>query len=148
MFSKTVHRSARGSYLVLLVLTAGIGLGLLAAATVMAGSRVPTKGPIPPAAFQAGDPIDFSMVPDFIPALGQSGDIVGYVSKGSLITQGGSGFSADRPIAADVPVYADDLKTLVGHMVPGRGFVPIGVDKQSVPLIPFEVAPADKQVAP
>lgn len=31
------------------------------------------------------------------------------------------------------PVYGEDLKTLVGHMVPGRGFVPLGVDEKSVP---------------
>lgn len=32
-----------------------------------------------------------------------------------------------------VPAYARDLKTLVGHMYPDRGFVPTGTDPATVP---------------
>ena len=42
------------------------------------------------------------------------------------------------------PVYADDLITLVGHMVPGRGFVPLGVDPVDVP--PFPSRPGHRPV--
>ena len=51
-------------------------------------------------------------VPDFIPALNQQGEIAGYV-RYCAIHSGGA-----------VPVYADDLQTVVGHMISGRGFVP------------------------
>lgn len=35
-----------------------------------------------------------------------------------------------------VPVYSLDLTTLVGHMYPGKGFVPVGESPSSVPDIP------------
>jgi len=35
-----------------------------------------------------------------------------------------------------IPVYARDLKTLVGHMYPGKGFVPLGESPDSVPDVP------------
>jgi hypothetical protein len=39
-------------------------------------------------------------------------------------------------------VYADDLRTVVGHMVPGRGFVPTGVDPHAVPTKEINVGAA------
>lgn len=30
-------------------------------------------------------------------------------------------------------MYGEDLRTVVGHLYPGRGFVPIGVDPSGVP---------------
>lgn len=35
-----------------------------------------------------------------------------------------------------VPVYGRDLKTLVGYMYPGKGFVPLGESPHSVPDLP------------
>lgn len=35
----------------------------------------------------------------------------------------------------NVPVYAEDLKTIVGAMMPGRGFVPTGADLKDYPLV-------------
>jgi hypothetical protein len=40
------------------------------------------------------------------------------------------------------PVYDDDLRTVVGQMVPGKGFIPAGVDPQSVPNVPAVAGPA------
>ena len=72
-----------------------------------------TKGPIPSDAFNDAGMLDETRVPDFIPALDQeSGEIAGYVRFCAIGTGGA------------IPVYADDLKTVVGHMLPGRGFVP------------------------
>jgi hypothetical protein len=71
-----------------------------------------TKGPIPEDAINDAGMLDESRVPDFIPALDQSGEIAGYV-RYCAIHAGGA-----------IPVYADDLKTVLGHMIPGRGFVP------------------------
>jgi hypothetical protein len=74
--------------------------------------REPTKGPIPDDAINEAGQLDESRVPDFIPAWGHDDKIAGYV-RYCAIHAGGA-----------VPVYADDLKTVVGHMLPGRGFVP------------------------
>jgi len=71
-----------------------------------------TKGPIPPDAINDAGMLDETRAPDFIPALDQRGQIAGYVRL-CAISAGGA-----------VPVYGDDLETVVGHMVPGRGFVP------------------------
>jgi hypothetical protein len=75
--------------------------------------RERTKGPLPEdAANDAGMLVDETRIPDFIPALDRSGEIAGYV-RYCAIRAGGA-----------VPVYADDLTTRVGHMIPNRGFVP------------------------
>jgi len=74
--------------------------------------RAPTKGPIPADATDDAGRIDESRVPDFIPAFNRQGEIAGYVRYCAISTGGA------------VPVYADDLTTLVGYMVPGTGFVP------------------------
>jgi hypothetical protein len=71
-----------------------------------------TKGPIPPDAINDAGMLDERRVPDFIPALDQRGEIAGYVRHCAIMAGGA------------VPVYGDDLKTVVGHMIPGRGFVP------------------------
>ena len=71
-----------------------------------------TKGPIPDDAINDAGMLDESRIPDFIPALNRDGEIAGYV-RHCAIAAGGA-----------VPVYADDLTTVVGHMIPNRGFVP------------------------
>jgi hypothetical protein len=76
-----------------------------------------------------GGPISGALVPDFIPALARDGTtIAGYVPKRYLIGPFDTlpGTPSNPPQAAPQPVYADDLATLVGHMVPGSGFVPLG----------------------
>jgi hypothetical protein len=70
-----------------------------------------TKGPIPNEAISDAGRLDESRVPDFIPALDRQGEIAGYVRYCAIGTGGA------------IPVYADDLQTLVGHMIPGEGFL-------------------------
>ena len=88
----------------------------------------------PPGADGAIDP---SMVPDFIAVAGDPGR-VGFARRENVL---GSG---DAPF----PVYGEDLRTVVGTMVPGRGFVPIGVDPGTVPTFEVVVAPAPTPEAP
>lgn len=110
-------------------LLAALGVGILAV-TVGAVSALgsPTRGPIPPEAFPAeGGPIDQELVPDYIPALGQDGEEVGWVAKELAVPVVDPG---NRQL---IPVYADDLKTVVGHMVGGYGFAPLGTDLE--PLV-------------
>lgn len=93
--------------------------------------RQPTKGRIPTEAMppQGGD-INMALVPDFIGVWGgPTGEvIVGYAPKELLLNPpsvvGGS--PGNPPPDVPVPVYGEDLTTLVGHMVAGQGFVPLG----------------------
>jgi hypothetical protein len=112
------------------ILIAGVIASIIVGVTFavsLAGSPAPTKGPIPPNAWTANG-VDKSLVPDYIPALDQAGNQVGYVSKDLAITNG-------APPTQPIPVYASDLQTIVGYMYPGRGFVPLGTSPDAVPTI-------------
>jgi hypothetical protein len=90
--------------------------------------RQPTKGPIPPdAAPPQGGAINEALVPDFVSAYGQDGvTIAGYVPKALLLHSGSVPGTPDNPPQDQpLPVYGEDLTTLVGHMVAGKGFVPL-----------------------
>ncbi len=107
--------------------------------------RKPTKGPIPAnASPPEGGPIYPALVPDFVSAWARDGvTIAGYVPKQYLIGPFDPvpGTPSNPPQDAPQPVYADDLTTLVGHMVPGVGFVPLDSPVPSVgPSV--SVAPA------
>lgn len=116
-------RTRRATWLAGSVAAAGFAL-IVGVGTILAG---PTRGPIPPEAFpRDGGAIDRSVVPDFVPALGPDGAVVGWVSKELAVPE------ADSAARDAIPVYADDLETIVGHMVRGRGFVPAGVDLGSL----------------
>lgn len=131
---------SRRAQLLLAALVATAALAAFGVSSIMAG---PTRGPIPAEAIEPGGQIDQTKVPDFIPALGRDGEEVGWVSKDLAVP---ADQSLDRSV---IPVFADDLKSVVGHMVAGRGFVPLGVDPNTVEE--FEVttraeeAPADSE---
>jgi hypothetical protein len=92
--------------------------------------RRPTKGPMPPnASPPQGGPIFDALVPDFVAASNRDGTaIAGYVPKSYLVGPVAElpGSPSNPPQPLPVPVYADDLTTLVGHMVADVGFVPLG----------------------
>lgn len=101
------------------------------AATVAACTTLASKGTIPPA--DANGDINLDAAPAFIAVVGSDGTVVGYVRKELVLGDGD---------AEDWPVFADDLVTLVGHMVPGRGYVPLNVDPNNVPLRPVQQGPS------
>ena len=108
--------------------------------------RQPTKGPIPDDATppEGGPTID-ALVPDFVPMWGPDGvTIAGYIPKRYLLdgpdTEPG-GTPSDPPQAEPIPVYGEDLVTLVGHSVPGVGFVALGSTETPSPR-PVSEAPA------
>ena len=71
-----------------------------------------TRGPIPEDAITDAGMYDETRIPDFIPVWDRSGEnIAGYVRFCARLGGGAE------------PVYADDLTTVVGHMIPGEGFV-------------------------
>lgn len=79
--------------------------------------------------------VDESSAPDFIAVVGQGPGIVGYARRQDVLSPSDNAF----------PVYGADLRTVVGQMVPGKGFVPAGVDPNAAPRIPVVVGPATSQ---
>ena len=108
-------------------------LAVILLAVVLAGCstlpRTGSKGTMPPPG--PNGEVDPSAMPDFIAVAGDVGQ-VGWVEKAAVTD----------PSDRTWPVYADDLVAVVGHMVPGKGFVPAGVDPKSVPTKDVQVGPA------
>ena len=105
-------------------------IGLVAILLIAGCSPLASKGTMPPP-----DPngvVDASSAPDFLAVAGRDGGIAGYARKEDVLGRRDAAF----------PVFGDDLRTVVGQMVPGRGFVPAGVDPATVPTFAVEVAPA------
>jgi hypothetical protein len=74
--------------------------------------------------------VDPASVPDFV----EAADEAGWVPKRFLLD----------PVRDDeIPVFGDDLTTLVGHLVPGKGFVPLGADPAAAPARPVIAGPSD-----
>jgi hypothetical protein len=123
----------------LIVMTA---VAFLAPGTSTAAPGHPTKGPIPPDAAYLANGIDAALVPDFVPVWGRDGtSVAGYIPKAYILGPTLPTVTSSRPEGGIAPVYADDLTTLVGHMYPDRGFVPLGVDPNSIPTIPVQQGP-------
>lgn len=101
---------------------------VLMATLVAACAPFASKGTMPPPG--PNGQVDASSAPDFLAVAGRDAGIAGYARKADVL-----GFG-DAPF----PVYGDDLRTVVGQMVPGRGFVATGVDPASVPTFAVEVA--------
>jgi hypothetical protein len=95
-----------------------------------------SRGTMPPP--DANGEVDPSAVPDFIAYVGHTDRIIGWVPKSYLLEPR----QRCRGPQCPIPVYADDLVTLIGHDVPGRGFVPLGVDPAAVPEQPVLVGPS------
>jgi hypothetical protein len=114
-------------------------ISVLLGVVVLLGGCNPfaTKGTVPPPP-PGGGVVDPQQFPDFISALDRAGNPAGYVPKSCLFPTAATGPGQDE----SCPVFADDLITLVGHMVPGRGFVPLGVDPGDVPPFPVQAGPS------
>lgn len=107
----------------------GLGVGLAVAGAAAASTIYLTKGPVPTVNGQ----FDINHAPDFISVV--SGDkIVGYVPRKYVLPSPRTQSVANSSLIGQViPVYGPDLKTLVGHMYPGVGFVPLGKSPSDVP---------------
>jgi hypothetical protein len=106
--------------------------------TVIAGIEVAgcsasaSKGTMPPPG--PNGRVDASSGPDFIAVVGRDGGTAGYARKQDAMGPG----------AGPIVVYADDLRTVVGQLAPGKGFIPVGVDPATVPEIPAVVGPGEQ----
>jgi len=93
-----------------------------------AKSPAPTKGRIPNEAYEGSD-INIDKVPDYIVAYSRDGSECGYVHKRDLFAElSPAGVSERRLVVVD-----DTLTKVVGHMVSGRGFVPLGKSDDQIP---------------
>jgi hypothetical protein len=117
--------------------------------------RQPTKGPIPENATPPeGGMTNDALVPDFVPHWAADGvTIAGYIPKRYLVGpfDPEPGTPANPPQDLPIPVYGEDLVTLVGHSVPGVGFVALGATETPSPFdvsvtpateVPVMVAPS------
>lgn len=124
---------------------AGVGVGVLAAAIFISNQAATgssdystnaegqTFGRVPDSAFNNAGGIDTLQVPDYVLVAGDTNeDFVGYVKSEDIVP---------REHGSDIPdvieVFGADLKTVVGHMHAGRGFVPLG-QRNLPPLIEVE----------
>lgn len=113
-----------------------VGLAMLLLASSACG-LVSSRGTMPPA--DANGDVDPSAVPDFVAYAGRTDRIIGWVPKSYLLDPAQHCLG---PQCEPIPVYADDLTTLIGHDVPDRGFIPLGVDPAPVPEQPVVVGPS------
>lgn len=101
--------------------------------------RQPTKGPIPPdASLPEGGITNLVLVPDFVAYYGRTSEtVIGYIAKDDLFLSGRTlpGSPSDPPQDPPLVVYGEDLVTVIGHDVPGVGFVAAGA---SIPPVPSE----------
>lgn len=109
-------------------IVASLLVALLAGGLLGACSPVATKGTMPPPG--PNGQIDTASAPDYIAVAADGGGIVGYARKADVL----------GPVPAAFPVFADDLRTVVGQMVPDKGFIPAAVDPLTVPKRSVEVA--------
>jgi hypothetical protein len=105
------------------------------AAVLAACSPFATKGTMPPQGPNGA--VDASSAPDFVSVAGRDASIAGYARKQDVLGPG----------AAPFPVFDDDLVTVVGQMVPGKGFIPAGVDPNTVAKIPVVAGPSGQDHA-
>lgn len=121
-----------------------VALFVLALAVVgCAPPSFASKGTMPPPG--PNGEVDPARAPDFIAVAGREVGIAGYVPKAFLFPEPTT--VVGRQDEPDVPVYGEDLRTLVGHMVADKGFIPLGVDPATVPRFPVGQGPAIDQPA-
>jgi hypothetical protein len=96
-----------------IALSLSVGGGLAIAANL-------TKGPIPSG---PNGELELNHAPNFI-SVSSGGRVVGYAPRAYLI--GNSSGPVDSELGTIAPVYGPNLTTLVGHLYPGIGFVPLG----------------------
>lgn len=141
----TSRRTRRGLVRTLCV---GVVAAVLLAGCTQSG-RLLTKGTMPPAGPDGR--MDPSNAPDFIAVAGREEGIAGYVAKSWLFPAEDTvpGRPGDLPPEDPPwPVYADDLQTLVGYMVVGRGFVPLSTDPTAAPTSRTVEEPTPEEPTP
>ncbi len=105
------------------VIVVSVAVGL--AGFVAAQSPPPTKGYIPSEAFEDGR-VDLDEVPDYVVVYARNGETAGYIAKTDFFVSAG-------PPPGRVAVVDESLSRVIGDMVAGRGFVPLGTPDEEIP---------------
>lgn len=127
--------------------TVAIGIGLVVAGSATAGVFIPSKGPAPAGVHGK---LPWNLVPDYISVAGPNGKVVGYAPRSDLFLP--PSYSGPVPNgfgSTPVPVYASNLTTLVGHLYPDIGYVPLGSSPTSSACVPvYEINGSTKTPVP
>lgn len=120
---------------------AGCAVGCRGALHVSAIAwRFPTRGRVPEAAFRSSDDgLMEALVPDYVAVWDSDGvRTAGYITKEDFLQPAGGtqGTPQNPPQMEPIPVVGEDLTTVVGHQVPGVGFVPLGSMPSIKPGVP------------
>lgn len=83
--------------------------------------------------------IDLAAVPDFVAVAGPDGYLAGYARRSAIFPGASAPITGAPPGGGVVTVYASDLRTVVGHVYPGDGFVVVGTDPSSAHCTPMTV---------
>jgi hypothetical protein len=105
-----------------IILSVSVGGGFAIAASL-------TKGPVP---IGPNGELELNHAPDFV-SVASDGKVVGYTPRAYLIAP--SHGPLDERLGSVAPVYSSNLTTVVGHMYPGIGYVPDGVNPTSLPCV-------------
>jgi hypothetical protein len=109
---KKTRHSARWLFVIITV-----AIGVSVGQSVSAKAVEPTVGPVP---FVEGRALQAEDLPELIPLYGEGDDIIGYVRAEEAFVEL---FDASQEVVA-FGVYEKDGVTLIGHEIPGKGFVP------------------------
>jgi hypothetical protein len=90
-----------------------------------------TFGPIPEDAWNADGSLDLKRVPAFIPVAGENDRSPGYVRSAEYLR--------DDQLVGVLDVFGKDLRTVVGHLYPNIGFVPVDRRSEDYPTIPVTI---------
>ncbi|HEY5273592.1 MAG TPA: PASTA domain-containing protein [Acidimicrobiales bacterium] len=96
------------------------------------GTSGPTKGQMP---YEPGKIVPYSSVPDYV-AVSIGPNMIGYAPR-AYETRNSPDLAA--VLGRPVPIFASNLKTLLGHEYSGVGFVPAGKSPWSQPCDPESV---------
>lgn len=89
-------------------------------------------GPLPDDVIESQGPVDYSRIPQYIEVLDRDGKVAGYAESDRV-------FDPTQDQTAPFPVFAKDLKEVVGHFHFEIGFVPIGVEASEFEAIEGEL---------
>lgn len=112
-------RGWKPSLVAAMILSVSVGSGFAIAASL-------TKGPIPTG---RNGTLEISRAPDFV-SVSSEGKVVGYVPRDYIIET--SHGPINGTLGSIAPVYGPNLTTVVGHLYPGIGYVPDGVNPSSL----------------
>ena len=119
------------------MVTVAMVTGTLLGGTLAAAAYL-SKGPIP----ISNGILNLQKAPVFVSVEGHDGKVVGYVPRADLIT------TSNTPLIGGVlSVFAANLTTVVGHLFPGIGYVPIGVPPTSERCIPASIMTGNTSVS-